>query len=100
MDFEQILPFSHKFLTPNAKSLIFKTEDNVPLGKLLEKLWKKYFFVAKEEAKEFLTKVSPEDLYNVFVKVRYFTFIACRTYVFTVRYRVAVDKKEKMPTRN
>jgi len=51
----------------------------VPLGKLLEKLWKKYFFVAKEEAKEFLTKVSPEDLYNVFVKVRYFTFIACRT---------------------
>jgi len=62
----------------------------VPLGKLLEKLWKKYFFVAKEEAKEFLTKVSPEDLYNVFVKVRYFTFIA----------RVAVDKKEKMPGKN
>jgi len=53
LNFEQILPFSHngllnKFLTPNAKSLIFKTEDNVPLGKLLEKLWKKYFFVAKD----------------------------------------------------
>jgi hypothetical protein len=40
---------------------------------------KKIFFFTKEEAKEFLTKVSPEDLYNVFVKVRYFTFIACRT---------------------
>jgi len=29
---------------------------------------KKIFFFTKEEAKEFLTKVSPEDLYNVFVE--------------------------------
>ncbi len=56
----------------------------------------------QEEAKEFLTKVSPEDLYNVFRKVRTVLHFYCMPYVSYQRFvklsKISITKPLSPPT--